>query len=148
MGYELVRVAVLGRERPTVQIMADRTDGTPVSVDDCEAISQAMGAVLDVANLVAGAWTLEVSSPGIDRPLTRVKDWNRFAGHLARAELAVPVEGRKRVSGVVLGADEAHARMRLDDGTELALPLDDIRRAKLVLTDALIAATARQAKPN
>jgi ribosome maturation factor RimP len=148
MGYELVRVAVLGRERPTVQIMADRTDGAPVGVDDCEAISQAMGAVLDVANLVAGAWTLEVSSPGIDRPLTRVKDWNRFAGHLARAELAVPVDGRKRVSGVVLGADEVHARMRLDDGTEMMLPLEDIRRAKLVLTDALIAATARSAKPN
>jgi len=148
MGYELVRVAVLGRERPTVQIMADRVDGAPVSVDDCEAISQAMGAVLDVANLVSGTWTLEVSSPGIDRPLTRVKDWNRFAGHLARAELAVPIEGRKRVSGVVLGADEDHARMRLDDGTELALKLDDIRRAKLVLTDALIAATARAAKPN
>ena len=148
MGYELVRVAVLGRERPTVQIMADRTDGAPVGVEDCEAISQAMGAVLDVANLVSGAWTLEVSSPGIDRPLTRVKDWNRFAGHLARAELAVPVDGRKRVSGVVLGADEEHARMRLDDGAEIALPLADIRRAKLVLTDALIAATARSAPPN
>jgi ribosome maturation factor RimP len=131
-----------------VQIMADRVDGAPVSVDDCEAISQAMGAVLDVANLVSGTWTLEISSPGIDRPLTRVKDWNRFAGHLARAELAVPIEGRKRVSGVVLGADEDHARMRLDDGTELALKLDDIRRAKLVLTDALIAATARPTQAN
>jgi len=143
MGYELVRVAVLGRERPTVQIMVDRADGEAIGVGDCEAISQGIGAILDVANIVPGAWTLEVSSPGIDRPLTRVKDWNRFAGHLARAEMAIPLDGRRRISGVVLGADEHHARMRLDDGTELALPLDDIRRAKLLLTDALIAATAR-----
>ena len=148
MGFELVRVAVLGRERPTVQVMADRADGAPIKVADCEAISQAMGAVLDVADIVPGAWTLEVSSPGIDRPLTRVKDWNRFAGHLARAEMAVPIDGRRRISGVVLGADESHARMRLDDGTELALPLADIRRAKLVLTDTLIAATAHLAQPN
>lgn len=148
LGYELVRVAVLGRERPTVQIMADRTDGAPIAVGDCEAISQAAGAVLDVADIVPGAWTLEVSSPGIDRPLTRVKDWNRFAGHLARAEMAVPLDGRRRISGIVLGADETHARMRLDDGAEVALPMADIRRAKLVLTDALIAATAQQATPN
>ena len=148
LGYELVRVAVLGRERPTVQIMADRADGAPIGVGDCEAISQAISPVLDVADLIPGIWTLEVSSPGIDRPLTRVKDWNRFAGHLARAEMSIPLEGRRRISGVVLGADESHARMRLDDGVELALPLDDIRRAKLVLTDALIAATAQAAKPN
>mgnify|MGYP002631314511 CR=1 FL=1 len=148
LGYELVRVAVLGRERPTVQVMADRADGAPIVVSDCEAISQAISAVLDVADLIPGAWTLEVSSPGIDRPLTRVKDWNRYTGHLARAEMAIPLDGHRRISGVVLGADEAHARMRLDDGTELALPLADIRRAKLVLTDALIAATARVAPPN
>jgi len=148
LGYELVRVAVLGRERPTVQVMADRADGAPILVADCEAISQAISPVLDVADLIPGAWTLEVSSPGIDRPLTRVKDWNRFAGHLARAEMAIPLDGRRRISGVVLGADAAHARMRLDDGTELALPLADIRRAKLLLTDALIAATAQAAKPN
>lgn len=148
LGYELVRVAVLGRERPTVQIMADRADGAPIGVGDCEAISQAISPVLDVADLIPGIWTLEVSSPGIDRPLTRVKDWNRFAGHLARAEMSIPLEGRRRISGVVLGADESHARMRLDDGVELALPLDDIRRAKLVLTDALIAATAQAAKAN
>ena len=148
MGYDLVRVAVLGRERPTVQIMADRADGTPIGIEDCEAISKGLGAVLDVADIIPGVWTLEVSSPGIDRPLTRVKDWNRFAGHLARADMAFPVDGRKRISGVVLGADDTHARMRLDDGTELALPHADIRRAKLVLTDALIAATARPASPN
>lgn len=146
MGYELVRVAVLGRERPTVQIMADRADGALITVEDCEAISRAVGAVLDVDDPIPGAWTLEVSSAGIDRPLTRRKDWVRFAGHQARAEVNLPINGRKRFTGIVLGADAEAARLRLDDGSEVALPFADLRRAKLVLTDALIAATA--AKPN
>jgi ribosome maturation factor RimP len=148
MGYELVRVAVTGRDRPTVQIMADRADGTPITVEDCEAISRALGAVIDVADPIRGEWLLEVSSPGIDRPLTRRKDWTRYTGHLARAELVEPLEGRKRFSGVVLGADDSHARLRLDDGSEVALPLADIRRAKLVLTDALIDATATLTRTN
>lgn len=148
MGYELVRVAVSGKDRPTVQIMADRADGAQITVEDCEAISRALGAVIDVEDPLPGAWNLEVSSPGIDRPLTRVKDWNRFAGHLARAELIAPMDGRKRFSGIVLGADSAHARMRLDDGSEVLLPLDDLRRARLVLTDELIVATAHPPRPN
>ena len=147
MGYELVRVAVLGRERPTVQIMADRADGSQISVADCEAISHALGAVLDVEDPVPGTWTLEVSSAGIDRPLTRRRDWNRFAGHLARVEMAVPLDGRKRLSGTVLGADETHARLRTEAG-EVTLPLADIHRAKLVLTDDLIAATALPPRTN
>ena len=146
MGYEIVRVSVLGRERPTVQVMADRADGTMIAIEDCERINDVVSATLDVADLIKTAWTLEVSSAGIDRPLTRVKDWNRFSGHQARAEVNMPIDGRKRFTGIVLGADEAVARMRLDDGTEVALPLSDLRRAKLVLTDALIAATA-QPKP-
>lgn len=146
MGFELVRVAVMGRERPTVQVMADRADGAQIAVADCEAISRAVGAVLDVEDPLPSAWTLEVSSAGIDRPLTRVKDWNRFAGHLARAEAVEPIDGRKRFSGIVLGADDEAARLRLDDGTEVMLPLHLLRRAKLVLTDALIAATA-ESKP-
>ena len=145
LGYELVRIAVLGRERPTVQVMADRADGSLIRVEDCEAISRACGAVLDVSDPIPGAWTLEVSSAGIDRPLTRRKDWNRFAGHAARVEMSIPFEGRRRITGIVLGAEAALVRLRLDDGVELALPLADIRRAKLVLTDALIAATALEA---
>jgi ribosome maturation factor RimP len=149
MGYELVRVAVLGGERrPTVQVMADRADGGAIGVSDCEAISHAVGAALDVDDPLPGAWTLEVSSAGINRPLTRPKDWARFAGHLARVELHAPVDGRRRFSGVVLGADQQAARLRLDDGSELALPLSAIRRAKLVLTDALIAATSASPKAN
>jgi ribosome maturation factor RimP len=141
LGYELVRVAITGKDNPTIQIMADRADNAHFGIEDCEAISHAIGAVLDVADPIKGAWTLEVSSPGIDRPLTRVKDWNRFAGHLARAEMLIPLDGRKRFVGMVLGADATHARLRLDDGTDVALPLADLRRARLVLTDALIAAT-------
>ena len=148
MGYELVRVAVLGRDRPTVQVMADRADGSQITVADCEAISHALGAVLDVEDPLPGAWSLEVSSAGIDRPLTRAKDWNRDAGHLARAETSAPIDGRRRFSGVALGADETGARLRLDDGNEIVLPLDAIRRAKLVLTDALIAATATPPRTN
>lgn len=142
MGFDLVRVAVLGRERPTVQVMADRADGSLISIDDCEQISRYLSTVFDVEDPIPGAWNLEVSSAGIDRPLTRAKDWNRFAGHLARVELSFPLDGRKRFSGIVLGADETSGKLRLDDGSEVELPLRDIRRAKLVLTDALIAFTA------
>jgi ribosome maturation factor RimP len=92
---------------------------------------------------IPGAWNLEVSSAGIDRPLTREKDWNRFSGHMVRAEVNIPVDGRKRFVGIVLGAADGHGRMRIEDGTEVALPLAEIRRARLVLTDALIAASAQ-----
>nr|WP_218061555.1 ribosome maturation factor RimP [Ameyamaea chiangmaiensis] len=142
MGFELVRVSVLGRETPTIQIMADRIDGSLIAIEDCEQISHAVGAVLDIDDPIPGAWSLEVSSAGIDRPLTRAKDWVRFAGHLARAEVNVPIDGRRRFVGIVLGAEDGSARMRLDDGSEVALPLDDLRKARLVLTDALIEATA------
>jgi ribosome maturation factor RimP len=148
MGYELVRVAVLGRDRPTVQVMADRADGSQITVQDCETISHTLSAVLDVEDPIPGAWSLEISSAGIDRPLTRPKDWNRFAGHVVRAETIAPIDGRRRFSGIVLGADDAEARMRLDDGSEIVLPLNAIRRAKLVLTDALIAATEAPPRPN
>jgi ribosome maturation factor RimP len=148
MGYELVRVAVLGRDRPTVQVMADRADGSQINVADCETISHTLSAVLDVEDPIPGAWSLEISSAGIDRPLTRPKDWNRFSGHVARAETIAPIDGRRRFSGIVLGADDSAARMRLDDGSEIVLPLTAIRRAKLVLTDALIEATATPTRPN
>ncbi|MCQ9154421.1 ribosome maturation factor RimP [Acidomonas methanolica] len=147
LGFELVRLSVLGRETPTIQVMADRADGTLISVEDCEQISYAIGAVLDVDDPIPGAWTLEVSSAGIDRPLTRGKDWERFAGHLAKAETDLPIDGRKRFSGIILGlrnvADEEQAAViRLEDGAEAVLPLSGIRKARLVLTDALIEASA------
>ena len=103
--------------------------------------------MLDVEDPIKGEWVLEVSSAGIDRPLTRAKDWNRFAGHVATVELAVPQDGRKRFRGIALGADADVARLKLDDGSELELPRGNIRKAKLVLTDELIAATAADARP-
>jgi ribosome maturation factor RimP len=142
MGYELVRVLISGKERPVVQIMADRADGAPFRVEDCEAISHLLSAVIDVADPIRGQWTLEVSSPGIDRPLTRTKDFLRFAGHVATIELDIPIEGRRRFRGAILGADAETVRVRLEDGGDLLLPRSGIRRAKLVLTDELIAATA------
>ncbi len=145
MGYELVRVQVSGKERPVVQIMADRADGAPFRVEDCEAISHAVGAVLDVEDPIKGEWALEVSSAGIDRPLTRTKDWVNYAGHLATMELLVPQDGRRRFRGTILGADAEEARMRLEDGADITVPRGNIRRAKLVLTDALIEATAAAA---
>jgi ribosome maturation factor RimP len=143
LGYEIVRVAVLGRERPTVQIMADRADGSLIGIDDCETISRAVGAVLDVNDPIPGRWTLEVSSAGIDRPLTRLKDWQRFAGHAARVELALPVEGRRRANAVIVEASEERVVLR-DGNGQFEVPMADIRRAKLLLTDELIAASAPQ----
>lgn len=153
LGYDLVRLSVLGRETPTIQIMADRADGSLISVDDCQQISYAIGAVLDVEDPIPGAWNLEISSAGIDRPLTRAKDWERFAGHLAKAETDLPIDGRKRFSGIIVGLREVEGRgisaiMRLDDGAEAVLALADIRKARLVLTDALIEASAALTGPS
>jgi len=145
LGYELVRVQVSGKERPVVQIMADRADGANMTVDDCETISHQVSAVLDVDDPIRGEWMLEVSTPGIDRPLTRTKDWVRFVGHIATADLAVPQDGRRRFRGIILSANEDSATLRLDEGGDVELPRGNIRRAKLVLTDALIAATASPA---
>ena len=147
MGYELERVLVLGREKPTVQIMADRVDGALINVNDCETITHQVSAMLDVDDPLPGAWTLEVSSAGIDRPLTRLKDWLRFAGHQARVEMLMPVDGRRRFTGTILGADADAVQLRVEAG-DVVLPMGDIRRAKLMLTDELIAATATPAVAN
>jgi ribosome maturation factor RimP len=138
LGYELVRVQVSGKERPVVQIMADRADESTFTVEDCAAISHAVGAVLDVEDPIRSEWSLEVSSAGIDRPLTRARDWNRYAGQLATVDLQVPQDNRRRLRGIALGADANEVRIRLEDGVELVVPRGNIRRAKLVLTDALI----------
>jgi ribosome maturation factor RimP len=120
--------------------MVERQDGRGVSVDDCAAASRLVSAVLDVEDPVSGSYVLEVSSPGIDRPLTRLRDFERFAGFEARVELRVPVDGRRRFRGRLLGVD--HERIRLEtDREEVELSFDDIQKAKLVLTDDLIAAS-------
>ena len=143
MGYELVRVQLIGRDSPTVQIMADRADGAQITVEDCAAISHAVGAVLDVEDPIPGAWSLEVSSRRHRPPADPARRTGTASPATWRApRLDVPIDGRKRFTGIVLGADATAARLRLDDGSEVALPLADIRRAKLMLTDDLIAATA------
>jgi len=148
-GYELVRVQVMGTETPTVQIMADRADGTPFTVDDCEKISRLISAVMDVEDPIDTAWTLEVSSAGIDRPLTRTKDFCRYAGFDAKIELNFPgPDGRKRYAGTLLGADADVVRLKLEKDDTVELKRADIRKAKLVLTDALIAFTTASTVTN
>jgi ribosome maturation factor RimP len=150
MGYRLVRIKVSGEQGCTVQIMAERPDGTML-IEDCEAISRALSPVLDVADPVQRAYRLEISSPGIDRPLVRRSDFERYAGHLVKIEMAVPHQGRKRFRGT-LGAIEADAvRLQRDDirageDAEVMLALEDIADARLVLTDELIAESMRRGK--
>ena len=119
--------------------MADRTDGAPMTVDDCAEISQTVSALLDVADPIAGTYVLEVSSPGIDRPLTRLKDFERFAGFEARIETKAMIDGRRRFRGILKGIAEARVRVDVEGGL-VELPFDGILRAKLVLNDALLAA--------
>ena len=141
MGYALVRVSLAGGiSRPTLQVMAERVDGAGMSVDDCADISEAVSAILDVEDPIASAYVLEVSSPGIDRPLVKKDDYERFAGFEARLETTEPVSGRKRFRGKLLGAASDAVRVKLDTGEEVEVPLAQIAKAKLVLTDELIAA--------
>ena len=144
MGYELVRVLMQGRQRPVLQIMAERKDGKAMTVEDCADISRQVSALLDVDDPIESAYSLEVSSPGIDRPLTRPKDYENYAGFEAKLETAEPLEGRKRFRGKLLGLDEHGCVKLVADGVEWAIPLTVVRGAKLVLTDDLIAAAMQQ----
>jgi len=136
MGYELVRVAM--SRGGTLQIMIEPSDGRPMDVEACATLSRALSAVLDVEDPISGSYTLEVSSPGIDRPLTREKDYVRWAGHVARLETAEPIDGRRRFKGTLLGLEGGTVRLQLDDGKETQVPLATVTRAKLELTDALL----------
>jgi ribosome maturation factor RimP len=150
LGYRLVRVRVSGAEGCTVQIMAERPDGG-MTVEDCEAVSRALSPVLDVADPIDRAYRLEISSPGIDRPLVRKSDFERYAGHVARIETAMPIQGRKRFRGTLMGTEGEAARIRRDDATEgeeaeILLPIEEMSEAKLVLTDQLVAEALRREK--
>ena len=143
MGYEVVRVAFRGGRTAVLQVMVERTDRAEMTVEDCAGVSRAVSALLDVEDPIGGAYTLEVSSPGIDRPLTRQADFARFAGFEAQIELSVPMDGRRRFRGRLQGLD-ADGGVRLEmDGTTVVVPYGDIGTAKLVLTDELIAAGDR-----
>jgi ribosome maturation factor RimP len=140
MGYELVRVVVAGRDRPTLQIMAERKDRKGMTLGDCEGLSRALSAKLDVEDPIKAQYTLEVSSPGIDRPLTRETDFDRFKGHEAKIETKAPRDGRRRFSGTLRGRENGAVAIDTKEGPA-RVPFSEIARAKLVLTDALIAAT-------
>jgi ribosome maturation factor RimP len=149
LGYRLVRVRISGLDGCTVQIMAECPDGT-MTVDDCERISRALSPVLDAADPIERAYRLEVSSPGLDRPLVRRSDFERFLGHPLKLELTRAVAGRRRFRGVLVQVEPDCACLRVEDaGGEcgnLSFRFDDIAEAKLVLTDALIAQSLRRGK--
>jgi ribosome maturation factor RimP len=150
LGFRLVRVRVSGAEGCTVQIMAERPDGS-MTVEDCEDVSRAVSPVLDVADPIERAYRLEISSPGIDRPLVRKSDFDRYAGHLVRIEMSMPVEGRKRFRGRLDGTEGEAARLVREDAGEgedpqVLLPIEDMGEAKLVLTDELVTEALRREK--
>lgn len=143
MGYEVVRVSFTGGRRPTLQIMAERRDGNAMTVEDCATVSHTVSALLDVSDPIASAYVLEISSPGIDRPLVRRADYERFAGFEAKIELQRPMDGRRRFRGKLMGLKDDSVQVLVGVET-VSLPLPAIARAKLVLNDELIAATQPQ----
>ncbi len=167
LGFRLVRVRVSGADGCTVQVMAERPDGN-FEIEDCEAASRLLSPLLDEVDPIDRAYRLEISSPGIDRPLVRRSDFERFAGHIVKVEMNLPVDGRKRFRGTLLGIQGDAARLRsdeakseksekagkrageqtdaADDAAEILLPIDDMAEAKLVLTDALVTEALRRAK--
>ncbi len=150
MGYRLVRIKVSGEAGTTVQVMAERPDGS-MNIDDCEAVSRALSPVLDVADPIDRAYRLEISSPGIDRPLVRRSDFERHLGHVAKIEMAVAEHGRKRFRGTLIALEGDSLRLRRDDAkpgepAEVLLAIDRVGEARLVLTDALIAESLKRGK--
>jgi ribosome maturation factor RimP len=150
MGYRLVRIKISGEAGCTVQIMAERPDGS-MQIEDCEAISRALSPVLDVADPIDRAYRLEISSPGIDRPLVRRSDFERYDGHLVKIEMAVAHQGRKRFRGILAGVEGQSVRLhrddaRADEDADVMLVMEDIADARLVLTDELIAESMRRGK--
>jgi ribosome maturation factor RimP len=150
LGYRLVRVKVSSAEEATVQIMAERPDGT-MTVEDCETISRTLSPLLDENDPIEKAYRLEISSPGIDRPLVRKSDFDRAEGHLVRIEMEIAFNGRKRFRGHLAGTEGNLARLKRDEvpegeEAEVLLPIEDMSDAKLVLTDDLVRQTLRNEK--
>jgi ribosome maturation factor RimP len=150
LGLRLVRVKVSALSGCTVQVMADRPDGT-MTIDDCEAVSRALSPVLDVADPIDRTYRLEISSPGMDRPLVRRSDFERHCGQRVKVEMAVAIEGRRRFRGVLLGIEQDTVCIRREDGApaenaEVLLPVEGIAEAKVMLSDALIAESLKRGK--
>jgi ribosome maturation factor RimP len=148
LGYRLVRVAMIGgTSDPTLQVMAEKPSTRQLDLSDCEVISRMLSEKLDALEAegrdpIEGGYRLEVSSPGIDRPLTRLADYDDWKGHEARVNLAEPLNGRKQFAGELTGTDEGNVHIIVRDGQEYAIPFASIHSAKLLLTDKLINATA------
>lgn len=145
LGFDLVRILTIGNVNPTLQIMIERKDRENIVVDDCAAVSRAVSALLDEKDPIAGKYTLEVSSPGLDRPLTTLENFERFAGFEAKIETDVEIEKRKRFKGRIIRV-EGDAVIFAMDGKEWTIPYDAVAKAKLLLTDELIAAAQAEAE--
>ena len=150
LGLRLVRVKISGLSGCTVQIMAERPDGT-MTIDDCETLSRALSPVLDVADPIERAYRLEISSPGLDRPLVRRSDFERHTGHTIKVEMAISVEGRRRFRGSLIGTEGDSARLRREqaasgEDSEVLLPIGDMAEAKVTLTDAVISESLNRGK--
>ncbi len=143
LGFSIVRVQVTGQNEMRLQVMIERNDLKTMHVDQCASVSRAISAILDVEDPIRSGYALEVSSPGIDRPLTRPEDFERFAGFEAKVEMDRPIEGRKRFRGKILGLEDNDVRLA-DELREWRLPFVDIGRAKLIITDELLAAAGEQ----
>src|SRR5271169_5350934 len=151
LGYRLVRARVSAFAGCTVQIMAERPDGS-MTIEDCAIASRALSPVLDVADPIESAYRLEISSPGIDRPLVRRSDFDRYAGHVAHVEMQAPIDGRRRFRGELNGTEGDCVRLRCgeaeNDRVDVLLPINEMTEARLVLTDALVAQSLRRGKQN
>jgi ribosome maturation factor RimP len=145
MGFRVVRVSFGGGSRPVLQIMAEPSDGSGMTVEHCADISRAVSALLDVEDPIKLAYTLEVTSPGIDRPLISREDFKKYAGFDVKFESERMIDGRKRFKGILAGLDDQDRVAVTDDkGVATAIPFTEVRKAKLILTDALLKAFAPQ----
>ena len=144
LGFELVRLRLMSGKKVTLQIMAERPDGT-MEVEDCAELSRNLSAILDVEDPISGEYTLEVSSPGIDRPLTRLADFDRWEGYEAKLETEELIDGRRRFKGILAGIEGNEVLIEIDEGT-IGLDFDWLSDAKLVLTDELITESLRRSK--
>ena len=144
IGYEVVRVMTIGAEHVTLQIMAERLDEDKMTVEDCASISRTVSAIFDVEDPIIGAYTLEVSSPGLDRPLVRKKDFERYSGLEAKIELHQALNGQRRYSGMLAGYADGVVTIVTENGAT-NLPFEEIDKAKLIITDDLLAAGSAEA---
>ncbi len=142
LGYELVRIITIGQKNPTLQIMIDRLDNNNITVDDCAKVSRKVSEILDEKDPIEGQYSLEVSSPGLDRPLTKIEHFQRFVGYEAKIETTIEIEGRKRFKGT-LGDTESNGLVHIEmNNTQYTIPFADINKAKLIITDELLAEAA------